>query len=156
MRAVLAKINCLISPVNLLRRRFIRQEFNRLWTLADSLELSLPKEEHFIHKQIRIAQSSRDSLSKFCRSAVFKKTEWFSRHSEYSTGWTVRGSNPLGETRFFSFPKRYDQLLGPSSLLFIGYWGSFLGVKWLTRNLTTHLRLVQRPIVSVTTPLLSL
>jgi hypothetical protein len=59
------------------------------------------------------------------------------------------------EKQEFSFPKRYDQLLGPSSLLFSGYWGSFLGVKRPTRNLTTHLRLAQRSIMSVTTPLLS-
>ena len=41
----------------------------------------------------------------------------------------VQGSNTSRVKRFFSSPKHPDQLWGPLSFLFIGYWGSFMGVK---------------------------
>jgi hypothetical protein len=53
-------------------------------------------------------------------------------------GWTFQGSYPRS---VFSSPKCPDQLCGPTSLLFIGYQGSFLGVKW-PGQMTTHLHLV--------------
>jgi hypothetical protein len=39
-------------------------------------------------------------------------------------------SNPGRGKRFFSSPKRPDQLCDSHGLLFNEYWGSFLGVKW--------------------------
>jgi len=52
-------------------------------------------------------------------------------------------------------PKCSDQLLGPPSLLFIGYIGSFLGVKW-PGQMTTHLHLVLRLRISGAIPLVLL
>jgi hypothetical protein len=55
-----------------------------------------------------------------------------SRHSQYmdwSSAWMVQGSNPGGEKRFLSSPKRPDRLWGPPSLIFSRYRGSFPGVK---------------------------
>ena len=43
-------------------------------------------------------------------------------------GWTAQGSNPRELERFFLSPIRLDRLLGPRSLLFKGYRGSFPGV----------------------------
>jgi hypothetical protein len=39
--------------------------------------------------------------------------------------------NPSRGKRFTHLQNRADWLLGPPGLLFNGYWGSFLGVKWL-------------------------
>ena len=55
-----------------------------------------------------------------------------SRHSQYmdwTSAWMVWGSNPGGDNRFFSSPKRPNRLLDPPSLLFNGYHGSSPGVK---------------------------
>jgi len=41
----------------------------------------------------------------------------------------IAGSDPIRSKRFSSCPKCPDWLWGPLSLLFIGYRGSFLGVK---------------------------
>ena len=55
-----------------------------------------------------------------------------SQHSQYMD-WTsarmVRGSNPSRDKRFISSPKRPNRLCDPPSLLFIGYRGSFPGIK---------------------------
>jgi len=45
-------------------------------------------------------------------------------------GWTSRDSNHGRSKRFFSPPKHPGCLWGPLSLLFIGYQGVFLGLKW--------------------------
>jgi hypothetical protein len=44
-------------------------------------------------------------------------------------GCTVWGSNLCRGRKFFSFIKCADCLWGPPSVLFNGYWDSFLGVK---------------------------
>ena len=82
--------------------------------------------------QIRTARSLRDSLSKFCRSANFKKPEWFSRYSEYSMDWTVRGSNPRRKKKIL---QNFQAGSGvhPTPCL-VGSGGSFSGVKWPTRK----------------------
>jgi len=46
------------------------------------------------------------------------------------TGWTVRGSNIDGHTRFSLLHTRPEGSWCPPSLLYNGYWGSFPGVKW--------------------------
>jgi hypothetical protein len=43
-----------------------------------------------------------------------------------ATGWTVRGSNPGGDEIFRTRPYRP---WGPRSLLYNGYWVSFMGIK---------------------------
>jgi hypothetical protein len=45
--------------------------------------------------------------------------------SDLVTGWTVRGSYFSRCKIFFSSTKHPDQLWGPPSLLFRGYWGLF-------------------------------
>jgi hypothetical protein len=52
-----------------------------------------------------------------------------SRHSNWATDWTVRGSNCGRSKRFYPSPKRPDRLWSPSSLIFNGYRGSYPGVK---------------------------
>jgi hypothetical protein len=42
----------------------------------------------------------------------------------------VWGLNPVSSNRFFSSPKCPDRCWGPPSLVFVGYWVSFLGIKW--------------------------
>jgi hypothetical protein len=48
------------------------------------------------------------------------------------------------DKRFFSSPKCPDQLWGPTSLLFDGYWYSLLGV-----NLQLELRLRMSEVISL-------
>ena len=43
----------------------------------------------------------------------------------------VQGSNPIGGAIFFSHP---NWPCDPHSLLYNGYWVSFLGVEWLGRG----------------------
>jgi hypothetical protein len=52
---------------------------------------------------------------------------WNSRYS----GCTVRASNPSRDKGLFSSLNHPDQLWGPTSLLFIGFQCSFLGIKRL-------------------------
>jgi len=40
----------------------------------------------------------------------------------YDTGWTIRGLNPGRVRRFYSYPKRPDQVWGSANLLFKGHW----------------------------------
>jgi hypothetical protein len=49
-------------------------------------------------------------------------------------GWMFMGSNPGRGKRFFSSPKRPDQLWVPSSLLFNEYRDSFSGLRRLERE----------------------
>ena len=49
----------------------------------------------------------------------------------WATGWTVRGSNPGRDKRFFSSPKYPDRLWGLPGSLFNLYRGSFSGIKRL-------------------------
>jgi hypothetical protein len=44
-------------------------------------------------------------------------------------GWANHGSNPSSDNKFFSSPKCPEQLWEPTSLLFDGYRGSFLGIR---------------------------
>jgi len=44
---------------------------------------------------------------------------------------TITHMNPNNSKRFFSSPKQADSLWIPPSLLFNGYRGSFVRVKWL-------------------------
>jgi hypothetical protein len=50
-------------------------------------------------------------------------------HSTWVTDWRVRGSYSSMGKRFFFSTKHLDQLWGPPSLLFRGYWRSSLGTK---------------------------
>jgi len=49
-----------------------------------------------------------------------------------STGYTSKCRTPVGDKRLFSSPKRPDQLLGPSCLIWV--LGSFPGIKQLGRE----------------------
>jgi len=95
----------------------------------------VPAKERAFHSRHKIctARSLRDSLSKFCRSANFKKPEWFSRHSECSMGWTVWGSNPRRKKNFL-FSRTSRPVLGPTQPPVQCVWGSFSGVKRPTRK----------------------
>ena len=52
-----------------------------------------------------------------------------SQYMDWTSASMVRGSNPGGDKRFFSSPKRPYRLWGSHSLLFNGYPGYFLGVE---------------------------
>jgi hypothetical protein len=49
-------------------------------------------------------------------------------------GQMVRGSNASRGRRFCSSPKHPGQLSGPPSHLLYGYQGSYVGVKWMGRE----------------------
>jgi hypothetical protein len=58
--------------------------------------------------------------------------------------WMIQGSYPGKDKRLFSSPKCPAQLWGPPSLLFNGYWGSFLAV-----NLQLELRSRMSEVISL-------
>ena len=51
------------------------------------------------------------------------------RYEVYATGWTVRGSNPHRNIRFFCFPTQPYRLWDPSIFLYNAYRSSFQGLK---------------------------
>jgi hypothetical protein len=74
-----------------------------------------------------LARNQTQSLFRSVHSLVTNQTE-LTRISDYTTGWTVRCSNPGAAKRFYSIAKRPDRLCVSRSLLFNVYWGYFVGV----------------------------
>jgi len=56
-------------------------------------------------------------------------TAWLIRHCDKNKDRTVWDSNPSTSKRFVCAPFRLDGFHGPPSHIFIGWWGSFPGVK---------------------------
>jgi hypothetical protein len=74
----------------------------------------------------------RSSASFFFRQC-FRLYLTLNKDRSSLTGWTIRGSNPGTDERFFS-SKRPDRPCGSPSFLLNGYRGSFPGVKWPDRE----------------------
>jgi hypothetical protein len=54
---------------------------------------------------------------------------FLSWYSDYTASWMNRGLNQAGTRDLFSSPEHPHHLWGPHIIPFIGYWGSFMGVK---------------------------
>lgn len=73
-----------------------------------------------------------------------KEAEQCSWCSDYTMGWTVRGSNPGWKDRFIASPERPDFLSDPPRDLFNRHLGYFRGQSDWELKLPTHLYLVTK------------
>ena len=78
---------------------------------------------------------------------------YFSRYSDYATGWMVQGSNPGRGKYFCLLPERLGRLWGPPGRLFNGYLQFYRGYSGQVK-LSTLLDPVPNLRTSGTTPIL--
>jgi hypothetical protein len=112
-----------------------------LWCLRKFRKCSLcsPQDEFclLVSKYTVVPSFEADNgINLLCN--VFSKPEERVTFSEWTTGWTVQGSNALKKRRLFCSPNRIDLIWKSTGLMFNGYLSYFLVVK---RRFVTNTRL---------------